>query len=112
MPYAMCPICGGVMHLSIGDHTVWYAERHPDAEFGDLVPEPCFHCFGDLAAGDRVVTRRLVNDTLTIEPGQRGELKSIYVNHEFGNLYVVALDSDESITVPRAAIRERRKNEG
>lgn len=112
MPNAMCPTCGAVMHLSVGDHAVWYAERHPDVPFGALVPEPCPFCFGELKGGDRVVTRRLVNDNVTIEPGQRGELKSIYVNREFGNVYVVALDSGKSITVPRAAIRKRRDSEG
>jgi hypothetical protein len=100
------------MHLSVGDHAAWYAERHPEVQFGDLVPEPCPHCFIELTAGDHVVTRRLINDNATIEPGQRGELKSIYVNREFGNLYVVALDSGKSLTVPRAAIRKRRENEG
>ena len=100
------------MHLNVGDPAAWYAERHPDAQFGDLVPEPCLFCFGELTAGDRVVTRRLVNDNVTIEPGQRGELKSIYVNREFGNLYVVALDSGKNVTVPRAAIRKLRENEG
>ena len=99
------------MQLSVGDHAAWYAERHPDAQFGDLVPEPCLFCFGELTAGDSVVTRRLVNDNVTIEPGQRGELKSIYVNREYGNLYVVALDSVKSVTVPRAAIRKLRENE-
>jgi hypothetical protein len=109
MPYAMCPICGAMMQ---GDHAAWYAERHPDAQYRDLVPEPCPFCFGELLVGDRVATRRLVNDNVSIEPGQRGELKAINVNREFGNLYVVALDSGKSITVPRAAIRKRRDSEG
>jgi hypothetical protein len=100
-----------MMHLNVGDQAAWYAERHPDAHFGDLVPETCFFCFGKLTVGDRVVTRRLVNDNMTNEPGQRGELKSIYLNLEFGNLYVVALDSGKNITVPRAAIRKLRDNE-
>lgn len=111
MPYAMCPICGATMHLNVSDHAA-YAERHPDIQLGDLVPEPCFSCFQELVAGDRVVTRRLVNDNVTIEPGQRGELKAFYVNREFGNVYVVALDSGKRITVPRAAIRKRRDGEG
>jgi hypothetical protein len=100
------------MHLTVGDHAAWYAERHPDAQFGDLVPEPCPFCFGELTAGDRVITRRLVNDNMTIESGQCGELKSILVNREFGSVYVVALESGKSITVPRAAIRKQRENEG
>ena len=112
MPYAMCPICGAMMHLNVSDPAAWYAERHPDAKFGGLVPEPCPFCFEELMVGDRVVTRRLVNDNVTIEPGQRGELKAIYVNREFGNVYVVALDSDKTITVPRGAIRKRRDSEG
>jgi hypothetical protein len=107
----MCPICGAMMHLNVGDGAAWYAERHPDAQFGDLVPEPCPNCFGELTAGDRVVTRRLVNENLTVEPGQRGELKSILRNRDFGSVYVVALDSGKSITVPRAAVRKRRENE-
>jgi hypothetical protein len=111
MPYAMCPICGAMMHLNVSDHAAWYAERHHEASLGDLVPEPCFSCFGDIASGDRVVTRRLKNDNLTIEPGQPGEVKAVYVNREFGKLYVVALDSQKSITIPRAALRKRRDNE-
>jgi len=111
MPYAMCPICGAMLHLNVSDHAA-YAERHPDVRSGDLAPEPCFSCFQELLAGDRVVTRRLVNDNVAIEPGQRGELKAIYVNREFGNAYVVALDSGKRITVPRAAIRKRRDGEG
>lgn len=112
MPYAMCPICGAMMHLNVGDHAAWYAERHPEAKFGDLVPEPCPFCFGVIASGDHVVTRRLVNDNLTIEPGQRGEVRAVYVNREFGKLYVVALESEKSITVPRAALRKLRAGEG
>ena len=100
------------MHLNVGDHAAWYAEQHPDAQFGDLVPEPCLFCFGELTAGDRVITRRLVNENVTIEPGLRGELKSILLNHDFGCLYVVALDSGKYIALPRAAIRKRRENEG
>jgi hypothetical protein len=111
MPYAMCPICGATMHLGVGDVAAWYAERHPDARLGELVPEPCPFCFGELAVGDPVVTRRLINDNLTIEPGQRGELKAIHVDREFGNVYVIALDADKFITVPRAALRKRRDNE-
>lgn len=101
-----------MMHLNVSDDAAWYAERHPDAQLGDLVPEPCPFCFGELLAGDHVVTRRLVNDNVTVEPGQRGELKAICVNREFGNVYIVALDSGKSISVPRAAIRKRRDSEG
>lgn len=112
MPYVMCPICGALMHLNISDPAAWYADRHPYARCGDLVPEPCLSCFGDLVAGDRVVTRRLVNENLTIEPGQRGVLKAISENHEFGSIYVVALNEGRTMTVPRAAIRKLRDNEG
>jgi hypothetical protein len=100
------------MHLNVGDHAAWYAERHPGAKFGDLVPEVCPFCFGEIVVGDHVVTRRLVNDNTTVEPAQRGKVSAVYVNPEFGNLYVVALESEKSITVPRAALRKRRDSEG
>lgn len=111
MPYAICPICGATMHINVGDAAAWYAERHPDVRLGDLVPEPCMFCFVELAVGDRVVTRRLTNDNLAIEPGQRGVLRAIYTKREFGSVYVIALDAGEQITVPRAAIRKQRDRE-
>ncbi len=113
MPYAMCPICGAVGHLNVGgDIAAWFAERYPGLDLGALVPEPCPYCFGELAIGDRVVTRRLSNDTLTIEPGQRGSVEAIRVNPEFGKLYVVQLESEKTLTCPRGAIRKRRSSEG
>ena len=69
MPYAMCPICGATYHLNVGDAAAWYAERYPAMKLGELVPEPCLFCEGEIAAGDEVIIRRLVNDNETIEPG-------------------------------------------
>jgi len=106
MPYAMCPICGSTMHLSVLDHAAWYKERHPDAPFGALVPEPCPYCFFDLAVGDTVITRKLINDNVAFDPDQRGEIRAIYTNAEFGNLYVVKLENGEELTCHRAAIRK------
>ena len=31
MPYAMCPTCGQMMHLSVGDVEKWYKEYHPNS---------------------------------------------------------------------------------
>jgi hypothetical protein len=104
----MCPSCGAIMHLNVGDHGKWYAERHPDDKFGDLVPEPCPFCFGEIDAGDEVVTRRLVNDNVTIEPGLRGSVETVYTNREFGKLYVIKMESGKSLVCPRSAIRKRQ----
>ena len=106
MPYAMCPICGSTMHLNVSDPASWYAERHPDAVFGGFVPEPCPGCFLEVCVGDAVRTRRLVNDNHTIEPNQRGTIKAVYCNKEFGNLFVVSLESGKDIVCPRQAIRK------
>ncbi len=106
MPYAMCPVCGAVMHLNVGDHAAWYAERHPDAKFGSLVPEVCPVCYATICVGDEVITRRLKNDNIEVEPNQRGKVSAVLANKEFGNLYVVRLDSGEELTCPRIAIRK------
>ncbi|HYE20507.1 MAG TPA: hypothetical protein VEA69_18815 [Tepidisphaeraceae bacterium] len=112
MPYAMCPICGATTHMNVSDPAAWYAERHPAVPFGELAPEPCPHCFAELAVGDRVVTRRWVNENAPVEAGQQGELVAVYANPAVGRVYVVALASGRRITVPRAAIRKRRGSEG
>jgi hypothetical protein len=110
MASAMCPICGGVMHLSVGDDAAWYAERHPDAKFGSLVPEVCPFCFSVINVGDEVITRRLKNDNMEVEPNQRGKVSAILTNKEFGNLYVVRLDDGKELTCPRIALRKPFRN--
>jgi hypothetical protein len=111
MPTAMCSICGGIMHLNVGDHAAWYAERHPDAPFGAIVPEPCPFCFAEVAKDDTVVTRRLINQNVTIEAGERGVVEAVYTNAEFGRIYQVRLDSGKTLCLPRAAIRKPFSNE-
>ena len=99
------------MHLNVGDPAAWYAERHADAKVGDLVPEVCFFCFDALSLGERVVTRCLVNDNVSIEPAQRGTVKRVLSHREAGHLYVVELESGKTLTCPRAALRKRCKEE-
>src|SRR5438067_248670 len=105
MPMAMCPICGAVMHLNVSDVVSWYRERHPDAQVGDLVPELCPFCFGEIGVGDKIVTRQLKNDNMEIGPKQNGRVKRVLTNCDYGRLFVIVLDDGKQITLPRSAIR-------
>ena len=59
MPYAKCPTCGLVFHLTVRSVESWYADRHPALPVGAVAPEPCFFCWGDLEAGQKVRIRWL-----------------------------------------------------
>lgn len=106
MPFTMCPICGATMHLNVTDHRAWYADKHPEVPFGAMVPSPCLFCFPELEIGDQVVTRKLINDSAKIDPGQTGQVTAIRNCKGFGKIYVVSLDSEQSIVLPRAALRK------
>ena len=94
------------MHLNVDDHAAWYAERHPDAKSGSLVPEVCPFCYGEIKVGDEVITRRLKNDNMEVEPKQHGKVAAVLTNKEFGNLYVINLEDVKDLTCPRAAIHK------
>ncbi len=98
------------MHLNVSDPVAWYAEMYPDFRVYDVVPGPCLSCFSQLSVGDRVVTRRVCNENNPIEAGQVGHITKIWQNNEFGNMFVVTLQSGKDLLCPRSALKKHNEN--
>jgi hypothetical protein len=104
MPFTLCPVCGAVSHLNIGDPTRWFAER------GRLpiYPARCMLCFGDLAVGDRVEVRVQVTHPVPAAAGEHGVVEEIWSHPGDGSVYKVRLDGGQEALLWRAALRWRK----
>lgn len=45
MPYAQCPRCGSIFHLSVGDVEEWYRKHDPNTPVWETVSDICFTCW-------------------------------------------------------------------
>ena len=106
MPFAMCPTCGQITHLSVGDVKVWYEEYHSKLPFGSLVTGQCYFCFQELNEVDVVVIRNVLGE----KPVSRGDMGKIarIVTGKDGNLYSVKMDTGKEYYFVRAEIRKMR----
>jgi hypothetical protein len=99
----MCPLCGSLTHLSVGDVSEWYKEYHPTLAFGELVPAVCYFCFKTLKEGEEVFVR---DDALRRKEiaGLRGNIKKI-VDEGNGALFYVQFEGGKEQIVLRPEIR-------
>jgi hypothetical protein len=104
MPYIMCPQCGTVAHVSVGDHKEWYERYHPGIPFGNLVPGLCYYCFQEIKEGDSIVVRKLCNEKEGVQVGDGGRLQKVWTSKD-GSLYEVRMDSGKECYFIRSELR-------
>lgn len=107
----MCPQCGGLSHLSVGDHQEWYEKYFPGVPFGRVVPGICFSCFQGIEKGQIVVLRNLRRNQEGIADGDIGTVREI-VESKDGPLYDVQLNGDRLVTLIRSEIRRAHSRDG
>src|SRR5262245_5914846 len=77
MPYTKCPICGGIMHLNLGDVGHWYATYHPGVPVGELVPGKCFSCWPELEADMGVAVRQVLSGEAQVPALRHGVIQRV-----------------------------------
>jgi hypothetical protein len=102
MPYTMCPICGSLSHLNVGDLKDWYAKR--GVPFGSLLPAKCCFCWKEIRVGDVVVLRSFVTPKDYLKPGEKGVVKAV-LESEDGLLFEVRMPNGKEYLFVRAEIR-------
>lgn len=65
MPFAKCPHCGTITHLSVRDVDKWYAELAPGKKVGDLVDLICFSCW---SAREKAASEKTPGETTGDDP--------------------------------------------
>jgi ribosomal protein L21E len=106
----MCPLCGSLTHLSVGDVKKWYEEFHPDLRFGELVPARCFFCFKEYKEGDEIVVRNPHMTRNNIHVGVRGRITRIIKGNQ-GELFEIRLEDGKEQTLIRSEIRQLYEKE-
>jgi len=110
MPFSMCPLCGQVSHLSVGDVKEWYEKYYPQIPFGKQVPGRCLFCFPELKHGDSVVIRRVFTEEQNTHKEKIGIIKEILSSQD-GSLFVVQMDAGKELYFIRAQLRKLREGE-
>jgi phage terminase large subunit GpA-like protein len=110
MPYRLCPQCGTMSHLNVGDVKQWYEQYHPGLAVGSVVPILCFHCFQELKQGDRVVIRNPLQPHTRALSGRNGTLAGLLRSKD-GVLYAVKLDEGEEAILVRSELRPLSQQE-
>jgi hypothetical protein len=107
----MCPLCGEVLHLNVGNIAKWYQERFPGLSVDSLVPGKCFYCWQELQDGDAIIVRDSIRRDLLPAAGVRGQLIATVSSDEHGAIYLVRLESGVEQFFLRGELRKLRENE-
>jgi hypothetical protein len=74
--FCRCPVCSTVFEVKPAGEPNGYRDRWPNHRIGDLVPELCSFCWGDLEPGQRVKVRWLSQEmqgrSSLVSPGDVG----------------------------------------
>jgi hypothetical protein len=90
MPYAQCPNCKSIFHLSVSDVQQWFRERHPTLTVMDLAPERCFGCLLDIKNGSLVsVLEHPIRGEAPLFSGKIGIVDDIQPDADGNTTYAV-----------------------
>jgi hypothetical protein len=94
----------------VGDVKVWYEKYHPELPAGSLVPGACYFCWQELEVGTAVVIRKSPTGESDVLADAVGVIQGV-LSSETGRLFLVRLDSGQTIYFIRAQLRKLREGE-